>query len=43
MYNVTDKESFANCVTWLDELRANAPPDVIVYLVGNQTDLIEEG
>lgn len=43
MYNVIDRESFLNCTTWLDELRANAPPDVIVYLVGNQIDLLEEG
>ena len=38
MYNVTERDSFLNCATWLDELRANAPSDVIVYLVGNQTD-----
>ena len=42
MYDITRSESFHNLKDWLSEIRANADPDVVIYLVGNRYDLDEE-
>ena len=39
MYDITRSESFQNLKDWLGEIRANADPDVVIYLVGNRHDL----
>jgi len=38
VYDVTKEQTFVNAKTWLDELRAQANQDCIIYLVGNQVD-----
>ena len=41
-YDITRDETFVSCVQWLKEIRQNAPPENIVYLVGNKAELEEE-
>jgi len=43
VYDATARHTFENCEYWIEEIRQNASMDVVVYLVGNQTDLIESG
>lgn len=42
VYDVTRMSSFQSCLKWLEELRANAEPDVVIFLVGNKVDLTED-
>jgi Rab family protein len=42
VYDVTNEKSFINAAKWLDDLRENAEPDIIIMLVGNKTDLCEK-
>ena len=35
VYDVTKSETFFNARRWMDELKAAADPDCIIYLVGN--------
>ena len=39
IYDVTDKKSFANVSTWLDECKEMCYKDILICLVGNKTDL----
>ena len=42
MYDVTAAHTFNDCCNyWIEEIRQNSPPDVVIYLVGNQVDLEE--
>lgn len=41
VYDVTRKETFLNASKWIDDLRQNAEPDIVVMLVGNKIDLVE--
>ncbi|OMJ95442.1 hypothetical protein SteCoe_1209 [Stentor coeruleus] len=43
VYDITARHTFENCKFWLDEIRQNAASDVIIYLVGNQIDLVTAG
>jgi Ras-related protein Rab-2A len=43
VYDATARHTFENCSTWLDEIRQNSASDVVIYLVGNQSDLITSG
>lgn len=42
VYDVTSRPSFLNTVRWVQEVRAERGGDVIVFLVGNKTDLVEK-
>jgi len=42
VYDVTRQASFQNCLKWLEELRQNAEPNIIIMLVGNKVDLTEK-
>lgn len=42
MYSIVDQESFESIDSWIDSLRENADPDVIIFLVGNKADLEED-
>ena len=42
IYDVTDKKSFANVSTWLDECKEMCYKDILICLVGNKTDLEEK-
>jgi len=41
VYDVTKQSTFANCAKWMEELRQNAEPDIVIMLVGNKVDLTE--
>ncbi len=41
MYDVTKEETFINAKRWMEELRASAEPECVIYLVGNQIDRVE--
>ena len=38
VYDVTDRQSFASLVEWLEEVESRADPDAIRILVGNKID-----
>ncbi|CAE8632630.1 unnamed protein product, partial [Polarella glacialis] len=42
VYDVTRNATFQNCLKWLEELRQNAEPNIIIMLVGNKVDLVEK-
>merc|ERR1711988_1575920 len=42
VYDVTKQSTFKNCMKWMDELRQNAEPDIVIMLVGNKVDLLEK-
>jgi hypothetical protein len=37
-----DRQSFLNTARWIQEVRAERGNDVIIFLVGNKTDLIDK-
>lgn len=39
-YDTTAMHTFENCKFWLDEIRQNSSRDVVIYLVGNQINLV---
>ena len=41
VYDVTKGATFQSCARWLEELRQNAEPDIVIMLVGNKVDLVE--
>lgn len=41
VYDVTRKQTFLNATKWLEDLRQNAEPDIVVMVVGNKVDLCE--
>jgi len=42
VYDVTKQATFQNCLKWMEELRQNAEPDIVIMLVGNKVDLAEK-
>ena len=42
VYAIDNKESFNHTENWLNDLKSQANPDVIIFLVGNKADLEEE-
>jgi len=42
VYDVTRQATFQNCLKWLEELRQNAEPNIVIMLVGNKVDLVEK-
>jgi len=42
VYDATKNSTFVSCLKWMEELRQNAEPDVVIMLVGNKVDLIEK-
>ena len=41
VYDITKKDTFVKVSQWLEELRMNAEPDIVVMLVGNKVDLVD--
>lgn len=39
-YSITDAASFKEMGTWLEELRRNLPPDIIIHVVGTKADIV---
>jgi Ras-related protein Rab-5C len=42
VYSVTDPDSFEAIETWLETLKKDADPSLIIFLVGNKVDLSDE-
>merc|ERR1719163_2185741 len=42
VYDASKQSTFQNCAKWMEELKQNAEPDVVIMLVGNKIDLFEE-
>jgi len=42
VYDVTKQSTFQNCMKWMEELRQNAEPDIVIMMVGNKVDLVEK-
>jgi len=42
VYDITKQNTFQNCLKWMEELRQNAEPDIVIMLVGNKLDLVEK-
>lgn len=42
VYDITKKSTFLNAAKWLEDLRQNAEPDIVVMLVGNKKDLTQK-
>mmetsp|Transcript_48297 Transcript_48297/g.103568 ORF Transcript_48297/g.103568 Transcript_48297/m.103568 type:complete len:212 (-) Transcript_48297:84-719(-) len=42
VYDVTKQSTFQNCQKWMEELRQNAEPDIVIMLVGNKVDIAEK-
>jgi Rab family protein len=38
VYDVTKEKSFDNISRWMDELKHQAEPDIVIILVGNKVD-----
>lgn len=41
MYDVTKEKTFENVAKWMEELKFNAEPDIVIMLVGNKVDLCD--
>jgi Ras-related protein Rab-6A len=39
---ITDRQSFMNTARWISEVRTERGSDVIIFLVGNKTDLVDK-
>ncbi|CCW69609.1 unnamed protein product [Phytomonas sp. Hart1] len=39
VYDITSSESFGKAQGWIKELRARASPSLLIFLIGNKTDL----
>lgn len=42
VYDVTNEKSFTACKRWMEELRDQAEPDIVIMLVGNKIDLLDK-
>jgi Rab family protein len=42
VYDITNEKSFLACKRWMEELRDQAEPDIVIMLVGNKLDLVEK-
>ena len=40
VYDITNRTTFEDCSHWMSEIKQNGNEDVIIFLVGNQIDLI---
>ena len=41
-FDLTREETFENLATWLNDVRAHASAEVLVYLIGSKADLTEK-
>lgn len=41
VYDVTNPKTFQNTRRWIEELKKNAEPEIVIMLVGNKVDLCE--
>ncbi|KAI0123503.1 P-loop containing nucleoside triphosphate hydrolase protein [Xylariales sp. AK1849] len=43
VYDISSRSSFLGMEKWIDEARANAAPDAVLYLVGSKLDKVASG
>ena len=41
VYDITYRESFENIAKWMQQIRAQADPGIVLILIGNKSDLAE--
>ncbi|CAD8191592.1 unnamed protein product [Paramecium pentaurelia] len=41
VYDITKEKTFENLTRWMEDLKTAANKDVVMYLIGNKTDLVE--
>lgn len=41
VFDITNKKTFENAKTWIDELNENASLDILIALVANKADMVE--
>lgn len=41
-YDITREETFTSVLDWLKEVKQHANPDILIYLIGNRSDLEED-
>ena len=41
-FDLTREDTFNNLRTWLDDVRAHASTEILVYLIGSKLDLVEK-
>ena len=41
-YDITREDTFINVLEWLKEVKSHASSDVVIYLIGNRSDLEED-
>lgn len=41
-YDITREETFSNVLEWLKEVKQHASHDILIYLIGNRSDLEDE-
>jgi Ras-related protein Rab-11A len=39
MFDITNRQSFTNLETWIEEVKINAPSDIVFCILGNKADL----
>uniref|UniRef100_K4AG94 Uncharacterized protein n=1 Tax=Setaria italica TaxID=4555 RepID=K4AG94_SETIT len=42
VYDVTDRQSFLNTSKWIEEVNTQRGGDVLIFLVGNKTDIVDK-
>ena len=42
VYDISNRESFDNVISWIEDCKLNSPKSVFIILVGNKCDLEEE-
>lgn len=42
VYDITRRATFENVDKWMGEIRSMCPDDLVIFLVGNKSDLVEE-
>lgn len=43
VYDITAKHTFENCSHWMEEIRQNSNSEAVIFLIGNQMDLVNSG
>ena len=42
IYDITSIQTFENVKGWITQIREEAPPNIVIYIVGNKIDIDEE-
>ncbi|EGR33019.1 hypothetical protein IMG5_063600 [Ichthyophthirius multifiliis] len=42
VYDITKEKSFSSVTKWMEDLKYQADPDIIIMLIGNKLDLVEK-